>query len=69
MALVSIAAADAIADLSRFGTIIDRTNANEWTPLANLSEDQASFYLYDSLLSEYAALGFEYGYSVAGRMR
>ncbi len=51
--------------VSRFGTIIDRTNANEWTPLANLSEDQASFYLYDSLLSEYAALGFEYGYSVA----
>jgi len=51
--------------VSRFGTIIDRRNANEWTPLANLSEDQGSFYLYDSLLSEYAALGFEYGYSVA----
>jgi 2-oxoglutarate decarboxylase len=51
--------------VSRFGTIIDRTNANEWTPLANLSEDQGTFYLYDSLLSEYAALGFEYGYSVA----
>ena len=51
--------------VSRFGTIIDRTNANEWTPLANLSEEQGSFYLYDSLLSEYAALGFEYGYSVA----
>jgi 2-oxoglutarate dehydrogenase E1 component len=50
---------------SRFATIIDRTNANEWTPLANLTEDQASFYVYDSLLSEYAALGFEYGYSVA----
>ena len=32
---------------------------------ANLSEDQAKFYVYDSLLSEYAALGFEYGYSVA----
>ncbi len=51
--------------VSRFGTIIDRVNANEWTPLANLTEDQARFYLYDSLLSEYAALGFEYGYSVA----
>jgi 2-oxoglutarate decarboxylase len=50
---------------SRFATIIDRRNANEWTPLANLTEDQASFYVYDSLLSEYAALGFEYGYSVA----
>ncbi|GAB7004065.1 multifunctional oxoglutarate decarboxylase/oxoglutarate dehydrogenase thiamine pyrophosphate-binding subunit/dihydrolipoyllysine-residue succinyltransferase subunit [Nocardioides sp. AN3] len=50
---------------SRFATIIDRVNADEWTPLANLTEDQAKFYVYDSLLSEYAALGFEYGYSVA----
>jgi multifunctional 2-oxoglutarate metabolism enzyme len=49
----------------RFATIIDRRNADEWTPLSNLSEDQAQFYVYDSLLSEYAALGFEYGYSVA----
>ena len=51
--------------VSRFGTIIDRVNANEWTPLSALTEDQAKFHIYDSLLSEYAALGFEYGYSVA----
>jgi 2-oxoglutarate decarboxylase len=51
--------------VQRFATIIDRRNGNEWTPLANLSEDQAGFYVYDSLLSEYAAMGFEYGYSVA----
>ncbi len=51
--------------VQRFATIIDRKNADEWTPLANLSEDQAQFYVYDSLLSEYAAMGFEYGYSVA----
>ena len=51
--------------VSRFATIIDRVNADEWTPLTNLTEDQAKFYVYDSLLSEYAALGFEYGYSVA----
>jgi 2-oxoglutarate decarboxylase len=51
--------------VSRFATIIDRRNADEWTPLSNLAEDQAKFYVYDSLLSEYAALGFEYGYSVA----
>ena len=51
--------------VSRFATIIDRKNADEWTPLTTLSEDQAKFYVYDSLLSEYAALGFEYGYSVA----
>lgn len=51
--------------VQRFATIIDRENADEWTPLSNLTEDQAKFYVYDSLLSEYAALGFEYGYSVA----
>jgi len=51
--------------VSRFATIIDRRNADEWTPLANLSEDQAQFYVYDSLLSEYAAMGFEYGYALA----
>ena len=51
--------------VSRFATIIDRKNADEWTPLTSLTEDQAKFYVYDSLLSEYAALGFEYGYSVA----
>ncbi|MCD6639504.1 MAG: multifunctional oxoglutarate decarboxylase/oxoglutarate dehydrogenase thiamine pyrophosphate-binding subunit/dihydrolipoyllysine-residue succinyltransferase subunit, partial [Nocardioides sp.] len=51
--------------VQRFATIIDRTNADEWTPLTSLTEDQAKFFVYDSLLSEYAALGFEYGYSVA----
>ncbi|HET8604132.1 MAG TPA: multifunctional oxoglutarate decarboxylase/oxoglutarate dehydrogenase thiamine pyrophosphate-binding subunit/dihydrolipoyllysine-residue succinyltransferase subunit [Marmoricola sp.] len=51
--------------VQRFATIIDRKNADEWTPLSTLSDDQASFHAYDSLLSEYAALGFEYGYSVA----
>jgi 2-oxoglutarate dehydrogenase E1 component len=51
--------------VQRFATIIDRQTAAEWTPLQNLSEDQAQFYVYDSLLSEYAAMGFEYGYSVA----
>ncbi|MCW2800138.1 MAG: kgd [Aeromicrobium sp.] len=50
---------------SRFATIIDRVNADEWTPLSHVADDQATFYVYDSLLSEYAALGFEYGYSVA----
>jgi 2-oxoglutarate decarboxylase len=50
---------------SRFATIIDRNNADEWTPLSHVGDEQATFYIYDSLLSEYAALGFEYGYSVA----
>ena len=49
----------------RFAVIIDRFTGEEWTPLRQLADDQAHFYVYDSLLSEYAALGFEYGYSVA----
>jgi len=51
--------------VQRFATIIDRTNADEWTPLSTLTKTQAKFHIYDSLLSEFAALGFEYGYSVA----
>ncbi|SNX98311.1 2-oxoglutarate dehydrogenase E1 component [Geodermatophilus sabuli] len=51
--------------VQRHSVLIDRDTAAEYTPLANLSEDQAKFFVYDSLLSEYAALGFEYGYSVA----
>jgi 2-oxoglutarate dehydrogenase E1 component len=51
--------------VQRFATIIDRNTAAEWTPLHHLTDDQAPFFVYDSLLSEYAAMGFEYGYSVA----
>jgi 2-oxoglutarate dehydrogenase E1 component len=49
----------------RHSVVIDRNTAAEYVPLANLSPEQGTFYVYDSLLSEYAALGFEYGYSVA----
>jgi 2-oxoglutarate dehydrogenase E1 component len=44
--------------------LIDRNTGAEYTPLRHLSDDQANFFAYDSLLSEYAAMGFEYGYSV-----
>jgi multifunctional 2-oxoglutarate metabolism enzyme len=49
----------------RHSVIVDRRTGEEYTPLAHLSDDQGTFYVYDSLLSEYAAMGFEYGYSVA----
>jgi 2-oxoglutarate dehydrogenase E1 component len=49
----------------RHAVLVDRSTGAEHTPLAHLSETQAPFYVYDSLLSEYAAMGFEYGYSVA----
>ena len=37
----------------------------EYTPLKRLDNGKARFFVYDSLLSEFAAMGFEYGYSVA----
>ncbi|MBO1030829.1 multifunctional oxoglutarate decarboxylase/oxoglutarate dehydrogenase thiamine pyrophosphate-binding subunit/dihydrolipoyllysine-residue succinyltransferase subunit, partial [Tessaracoccus sp. SD287] len=49
----------------RFAAVVDRVTNEEYLPLRHISDDQASFEVYDSLLSEYAAMGFEYGYSVA----
>lgn len=49
----------------RHAVIIDRESGDEFTPLMYLSEDQARLNVYNSLLSEYAAMGFEYGYSLA----
>ncbi|MCI2416725.1 multifunctional oxoglutarate decarboxylase/oxoglutarate dehydrogenase thiamine pyrophosphate-binding subunit/dihydrolipoyllysine-residue succinyltransferase subunit [Saccharopolyspora sp. K220] len=48
----------------RHSVLIDRKDNTEYTPLQNLSSDQAKYMVYDSALSEFAALGFEYGYSV-----
>lgn len=56
---------------SRRGTFVqrhavfhDNVSGREWTPLNFLTHDQAKLRIFDSPLSEYAALGFEYGYSV-----
>jgi 2-oxoglutarate decarboxylase len=48
----------------RHAVLVDRTTGAEYNPFNHLSPDQGKFYIYDSLLSEYAAVGFEYGYSV-----
>jgi multifunctional 2-oxoglutarate metabolism enzyme len=45
----------------RHAVLVDQETAEEFTPLAQLGR----FFIYDSLLSEFAAVGFEYGYSVA----
>lgn len=50
--------------VQRHAVMHDRINGQEWLPLMNLSDSQARLSIYDSLLSEYAALAFEYGYSV-----
>jgi len=49
----------------RHAVLVDRKTGQDYTPLQYLSEDQARYTVYDSLLSEYAAMGFEYGYSLA----
>ncbi|MFB8270966.1 multifunctional oxoglutarate decarboxylase/oxoglutarate dehydrogenase thiamine pyrophosphate-binding subunit/dihydrolipoyllysine-residue succinyltransferase subunit [Streptomyces sp. NPDC055955] len=49
----------------RHAVLIDRETGEDFTPLLYLSDDQARYNVYDSLLSEYAVMGFEYGYSLA----
>ena len=49
---------------NRHAVIIDKENGNEWTPLRGLISDENQFFVIDSLLSEFATMGFEYGYSV-----
>jgi len=48
----------------RHATLHDHLTGEEYVPLANIAEGQGKLWIYDSLLSEYAALGFEYGYSI-----
>jgi len=49
----------------RHAVLVDRHTGEEYTPLRRFNGPAAKFHVYDSLLSEYAAVGFEYGYSVA----
>ena len=49
----------------RHSVLVDRNTGAEYTPLKKLDNGKARFFVYDSLLSEFAAMGFEYGYSVA----
>ncbi len=51
----------------RHAVLIDHTSGEEHAPLAHLGPEQGKFWIYDSLLSEYAAVGFEYGYSVVAK--
>ncbi|WP_425554585.1 multifunctional oxoglutarate decarboxylase/oxoglutarate dehydrogenase thiamine pyrophosphate-binding subunit/dihydrolipoyllysine-residue succinyltransferase subunit [Georgenia daeguensis] len=50
--------------VQRHAVLHDHRTGAEWTPLMYLTPDQAKFWVYDSSLSEYAAMAFEYGYSV-----
>ncbi len=49
----------------RHSHIVSQTTAKRYTPLNHIREGQANYEVIDSLLSEEAVLGFEYGYSLA----
>ena len=51
----------------RHAALIDYENGSQFVPLCNIEGASGFFTVRDSLLSEYAALGFEYGYSVEAR--
>ena len=48
----------------RHSHLIHQTTEERYTPLNNISATQANYEVIDSLLSEYAVLGYEYGYSL-----
>jgi len=48
----------------RHAVIYDQRNGAPYMPLMHLREGQGKAWVFDSLLSEAAALGFEYGYSL-----
>ena len=49
----------------RHAALVDYETGVPWIPMAGLEGAEANFWVYDSLLSEYAALGYEYGYAHA----
>jgi 2-oxoglutarate dehydrogenase E1 component len=49
----------------RHAVLMDQVNEKKYTPLKHVAKDQARFEVINSMLSEEAVLGFEYGYSLA----
>ncbi|WP_226553972.1 2-oxoglutarate dehydrogenase E1 component [Celeribacter naphthalenivorans] len=49
----------------RHSGLIDQASEDRYYPLNHIREGQAHYEVIDSMLSEYAVLGFEYGYSLA----
>ncbi len=49
----------------RHAVIYDENTNASYNRLSNLKEGQGDFHIYNSLLSEFAVLGFEYGYAMA----
>ncbi|GAB4227416.1 MAG: hypothetical protein Tsb0021_04290 [Chlamydiales bacterium] len=51
----------------RHAVLVDQETGEKYFPLKHLEEGQADFSIYNSPLSEYAALAFDYGYSVVSK--
>ncbi len=49
----------------RHSVLIDQENENRYTPFNHIAPQQARYEVINSMLSEEAVLGFEYGYSLA----
>jgi 2-oxoglutarate dehydrogenase E1 component len=49
----------------RHAVLIEEDSATGYVPLNHISDKQGKFEIYNSLLSEYGVLGFEYGYAMA----
>jgi 2-oxoglutarate dehydrogenase E1 component len=49
----------------RHAVVVDQENGEKYTPLCNMENVKGRFEVINSMLSEYAVLGFEYGYSLS----
>ncbi len=49
----------------RHSVVTEEDSENKYIPLNNIQEKQGEFTVYNSFLSEYAVLGFDYGYAMA----
>ncbi|NJC66704.1 multifunctional oxoglutarate decarboxylase/oxoglutarate dehydrogenase thiamine pyrophosphate-binding subunit/dihydrolipoyllysine-residue succinyltransferase subunit [Planosporangium flavigriseum] len=50
--------------VQRHSAVVDAVSGRDYFPIQRLASDGGRLFVYDSLLSEFAAMGFEYGYSV-----
>jgi 2-oxoglutarate dehydrogenase E1 component len=50
--------------VQRHASVVDSVTGRDYLPLSALRAGSSRFFVHDSLLSEFAAMGFEYGYSV-----
>ncbi|MCS7085623.1 MAG: 2-oxoglutarate dehydrogenase E1 component, partial [Bacteroidia bacterium] len=49
----------------RHAVVVDQQTEERYCPLNNIAEGQGKLHIYNSLLSEYAVMGFELGYAMA----